>query len=203
MESSHKPTPCCHNMVYQGSTGGGGGGAAYIFPKFPVPLCKAGRFMTQWLYRFCPWMCAGWAEALLWAALEEKRNGVTASGQGGKPWIMLGKREPERRIRVSQWVTRRWGCLLLWVQGKFSCIALGKLEKWGWGRKKTLREGTDESTGERVKLVGRRSPKEWDHRGELPGKKGATALIRNSAYRYKRLIIELVLLNHIRRRVCI
>lgn len=83
---------------------------------------------------------------------------------------MSNESEPESRIRVSQWVTRRWGCLLLWVQGKFSCIALGKLEKWGWGRKKSLRVGTDERTGERVKLVGRRSPKDRDHRGELPGK---------------------------------
>lgn len=149
-----------------------GGGAAYIFPKFPVLLWE--KWADSWLSdftAFVPGCVLGeQTKVLLWAALEEKRNGVTPSGQGGKPWIMLNESEPESRIRVSQWVTRRWGCLLLWVQGKFSCIALGKLEKWGWGRKKSLRVGTDERTGERVKLVGRRSPKDRDHRGELPGK---------------------------------
>lgn len=94
--------------------------------------------MTGWLCHFCYFMCAGWTEAPLWAALEEKCNGVTLSVQGGKPWIMWDESEPERRIRVSQWVTRRWGCLLPWVQEKFSCIALGKLGRQGWGRKKEL-----------------------------------------------------------------
>lgn len=95
-----------------------------------------------------------------------KCNGVTLGVQGGKPWIMWDESEPERRIRVSQWVTRRWGCLLAWVQEKFSRIALGKLGRQRQGRE-NWRVGTDENMGERVKLVGRRSPnREW----ELPGK---------------------------------
>lgn len=56
--------------------------------------------------------------------------------------------------------------------GKVQLHSIRQIRKVGLGeKKKSLRVGTDERTGERVKLVGRRSPKDReDHRGELPGK---------------------------------
>lgn len=44
--------------------------------------------------------------------------------------------------------------------GKVQLHSIRQIREVGLGEKKNLRVGTDESTGERVKLVGRRSPKE-------------------------------------------
>lgn len=110
---------------------------AHNFLNFSSCTYTVGKIrQAPWLCDFATYVTLCVLGELLWEALEEKCNGVTLSVQGGKPWIMWDESEPERRIRVSQWVTRRWGCLLPWVQGKFSRIALGKLEKRGWGRKK-------------------------------------------------------------------
>lgn len=131
---------------------------------------KAGSSMTRWLCHFSNFMRTGWAKALLREALEEKCNGVRLYTR----WETLNNAgwELARKANPSQPVGHQEVRLPTSLgSGKVQPHSIRQIRETGLGEKKNWMVGTDECMGERVKLVGRRSPKEWDHGQELPGKK--------------------------------